>query len=128
MTPDALKKKVFEEFDSAGVLDSLDANKSSFVELLRLFEVTHLSMRIVLTEQAAMAVASEIASKIKRDLQQQGVELDYAIAARWKVRVFLLTLWSAAKMDNGCRAKASTWKFNQGMRHVWSWCDCRQTP
>ncbi len=88
MTPDALKKRVLQEFDSASVLESVELNESLFVELPRLFEVSHLSMQIVLNDQTVMATVSQIAAKLKRDLHQQGVELEYTLAAQWKVLCF----------------------------------------
>jgi hypothetical protein len=88
MTPNELKNKVVEAFDSADVLTSLEVDASSFCELPRLFESSHLSMRIMLNDQAAMAVASSSAAKLKSDLQQVGVELEYSIITQWKVLRF----------------------------------------
>jgi hypothetical protein len=88
MTPNELKNKVVEAFDSANVLTSLEVDASSFRELPRLFESSHLSMRIMLNDQAAMAVAGSIAAKLKSDLQQAGVELEYSIITQWKVLRF----------------------------------------
>ena len=85
MTPDALKKRVTEEFNDMGLLKCLDVETSVFGELPRLFEVSHLSMRLVLDNMAAVAAASSIAAQIKRDLERQGVELEYGIRVRWKV-------------------------------------------
>jgi hypothetical protein len=85
MTPDILKKRVMEEFNSIGLLPCLKVETSVFGELPRFFEVSHLSMRLVLDDVAAVAPASSIAAKIKRDLQRQGVELEYEIRAQWKV-------------------------------------------
>lgn len=85
MTPNELKNKVVEEFDSANLLKSLELDASSFRELPRLFESSHLSMRIMLNNQAAMAIASSIAAKLKSDLQQLGVELEYTIVTQWKI-------------------------------------------
>jgi hypothetical protein len=39
----------------------------------------------VLDDLAAVATASSIAAEIKRDLERQGVELEYEIRAQWKV-------------------------------------------
>ena len=88
MTPDVLKEKVIEEFDSASLLKCLELDASLFREIPRLFEVGHLSMRVVLNDQSALAAASNIAAKLKRDLQLRGVELDYVIAVRWVVASF----------------------------------------
>ncbi|MGB8888462.1 MAG: hypothetical protein WCC87_17165 [Candidatus Korobacteraceae bacterium] len=88
MTPNELKNKVVEAFDSAKLLTSLEVDASSFHELPRLFESSHLCMRIMLNDQAAMAVASNIAAKLKSDLQQMGIELEYSIITQWKVLHF----------------------------------------
>ncbi len=88
MTPDELRKKVLEEFDSAGLLQFVELGASSFRELSQFFEVSHLAMRLALNDVAAVGTASRIAAKLKRDLQQQGIELEYGIAAQWKVSGF----------------------------------------
>lgn len=85
MTPDVLKQRVVEEFNSIGLLKSLDVETSAFRELPRLFEVSHLSMRLVLDDVGAVTAASSIAAEIKRELERQGVELEYEIRAQWKV-------------------------------------------
>lgn len=85
MTPDALKKRVVEEFKSIGLLKSLDVETSTFSELPRLFEVSHLSMRLVLDDVGAVAAASNLAAEIKRDLERQGVELEFEIRSQWRV-------------------------------------------
>jgi len=85
MTPDALKKKVVDECNSIGLLNCLDVETSAFSELPRFFETSHLSMWLVLNDVAAVAAVSTIAAKIKRDLQRQGVEVEYEIRAQWKV-------------------------------------------
>ena len=85
MTPDALRERVTEDFDHIGLLKSLDVETSAFSELPRLFEVSHLSMRLVLDDVAAVAAASRIAAEIKRDLEPQGIELEYELRVRWKV-------------------------------------------
>lgn len=85
MTPDALRKKLVEEFDSANLLHSLDLKESAFQELPRLFEVSHLALQVVLSEFSALATASRIAAALKRDLAQQGVELEYVITVRWQI-------------------------------------------
>ncbi len=85
MTPDALRKRVTEEFNDMGLLKCLDVETSAFSELPRLFEVSHLFMRLVLDDVAAVAAAGSIAAEIKRDLERQGVELEYEIHAQWRV-------------------------------------------
>ena len=85
MTPDTLKRRVVEEFKSTGLLESLDEESCAFAELPRFFEASHLSMRLVLGDVGAVAAASSIAAEIKRDLERQGVELEYEIRAQWKV-------------------------------------------
>jgi|SRR5271165_2679032 len=85
MTPNALRKRVMEEFDSIGLLKCLDVETSAFGELPRFFEVSHLCMRLVLDDVAAVAAGSSIAAEIKRDLGRQGIELEYEIRAQWKV-------------------------------------------
>jgi len=85
MTPEALKKRVIEELDSIGLLKCLDVETSAFSELPRFFEASHLSMLLVLDDVAAVAVAGSIVAEIKRDLERQGVELEYEIRAQWKV-------------------------------------------
>ena len=85
MTADELKNKVVEAFDSKSLLKSLVLDASSFRELPRLFENAHLAMRITLNDQSAMAVASSITAKLKRDLQQLGIELEYVITTQWKL-------------------------------------------
>ena len=85
MSPDALKKRVVDEFKSTGLLKSLDVDTSDFRELPRLFEVGHLSMRLVLDEINTVAAANSIAAKIKGDLERQGIELEYEIRPQWKV-------------------------------------------
>jgi hypothetical protein len=88
MSPDELRNKVVEAFDSVSLLKSLELDASSFRELPRLFESSHLSMRITLNDQAAMAVASSIAANLKRCLQQSGIELEYSITSQWKISRF----------------------------------------
>jgi hypothetical protein len=88
ITPGALKQKVIEEFEAASLLNVLQLESSLFRDLPHFFEVSHLSMRLVLNDVAAMATAGILAAKLKRDLQEQGVELEYTIAARWKVSKF----------------------------------------
>lgn len=85
MTPDALKKRVVEEFNSIGLLKCLDVETSAFRELPRFFEASHLSMRLVLDNVATVAAASCVAAAIKRDLERQGVELEYEIRPQWNV-------------------------------------------
>ncbi len=85
MSPDSLKKIVVEEFNSKGLLQSLDIDTSTFAELPRFFEASHMSMRLVLDSVAAFSAAGNIAATLKRDLDRQGVELEYEIRARWKV-------------------------------------------
>jgi|SRR5271165_4598373 len=85
MSPDELKKRVTEDFEGIGLLKCLDVETSAFRELPRLFEVAHLSMRLVLDDMAAVAAASSIAGRTKRDLERQGVELEYEIRVQWKV-------------------------------------------
>jgi hypothetical protein len=85
MTPDKLKNQVVEVFDTASLLNCLELDTSYFRELPRLFETAHLFMRITLNNQSAIASASTIAAKLKRELQQRGIELEYAIVAQWKV-------------------------------------------
>ena len=85
MTPDGLKNRVVEEFNSNGLLKCLVVETSAFRELPHFFEASHLSMRLVLDDVAAVAVASCIAAEIKRDLEGQGVELEYEIRPQWKV-------------------------------------------
>ena len=113
MTPNELKNKVVEAFDSADVLTSLEVDASSFCELPRLFESSHLSMRIMLNDQAAMAVASSSAAKLKSDLQQVGVELEYSIITQWKVLRFSPTSCNAAKMVAGCLPSPSISSCNR---------------
>ncbi len=79
MTPEGLKKRVVEEFNSNGLLKCLDVDVSAFRELPRFFEASHLSMRLVLDDVATVAAAGSIAAEIKRDLERQGVELEYEI-------------------------------------------------
>ncbi len=86
MTPEALKKRIMEEFNSIGLLQRLNVETSAFRELPRFFETSHLSMRLVLDDVAAVAAASAIVAEIKRDLERQGVELEYEIRAQWKAR------------------------------------------
>jgi hypothetical protein len=88
ITPDALRQRVLEELDSANLLPCLELEASVFCELPPLFEVSHLSMRLTLNDVAAVAMTSSIAAKLKRDLQQHGIELEYSIAAQWKVLAF----------------------------------------
>jgi hypothetical protein len=85
MTPEALKNRVVEEFESSGLLKSLDVETSAFDELPRFFQGIHLSMRLVLDDVGAVAMASSIAAEIKRDLERQGIELEYEIRTQWKV-------------------------------------------
>jgi len=85
MTADALKKRVVEEFKSLGLLKSLDVETSDFSELPRLFEVSHLSMRLVLDDVGAVAQATRVAAEIKRDLERHGVELEFEIRPQWRV-------------------------------------------
>ena len=85
MSPEALKKRIVEEFHSIGLLQRLNVDTSAFRELPRFFETSHLSMRLVLDDVAAVAAASAIVAEIKRDLERQGVELEYEIRAQWKV-------------------------------------------
>jgi hypothetical protein len=85
MTPDALKKRVVEDFKSLGLLKSLDVETSNFSELPRMFEVGHLSMRLVLDDVGAVAEASRIAAEIKHDLERHGVELEFEIRPQWRV-------------------------------------------
>jgi hypothetical protein len=85
MTPDILKKRVIEEFNSIGLLKCLDIETSVFGELPRLFEVSHLSMRLVIDDLAGVAAANSIAAELKRELEREGVELEYEIRAQWKV-------------------------------------------
>jgi len=79
MTPDGLKKRVVEEFNCNGLLRCLDVETSAFRELPRFFEASHLAMRLVLHDIAALAAATSVAAEIKRDLEQKGVELEYEI-------------------------------------------------
>jgi len=88
MTPHALRKKVVEEFDSLGLLKCLDLETSAFSELPRCFEAPPVLMRLVLNDVAAVAEASSIAAKMKRDLERQGVQFQYEIRAQWKVASF----------------------------------------
>ena len=97
MTADELKKQVVEQFDSASLTRSLELEASDFSELPRFFEVSHLKMRIALNDQTAVAAASKILAGIKRDIQQQGVELDCAIAVQWKVSSFSADLVKPGK-------------------------------
>jgi len=85
MKPDDLKQRVLEEFSSIGLLKSLDIESSAFKELPRLFEASHIGMRLVLANVAAVAAASSIAAKMKRDVEREGVELEYEIRPQWKV-------------------------------------------
>jgi len=85
MSPEALKKRVMEEFKSSGLLKSLDVETSAFHELPRLLKVRHLSMRLVLDDVGALAAASSIAAEIKRDLEHEGIDLEYEIRPQWKV-------------------------------------------
>ena len=85
MSPEALKKKVMKEFKSGGLLKSLDVETSAFKELAPLFEVRHLSMRLVLDDVGAVAAASSIAAEIRRDLEREGIDLEYEICPQWKV-------------------------------------------
>jgi hypothetical protein len=74
-----------EEFQSVGLLKSLSVETSAFHELPRLFESSHLSMRLVLDDVGAVAAAGSLAADIKRDLERCGVEVEYEIRALWKV-------------------------------------------
>lgn len=85
MSPDALRKRILEEFNCIGLLRFLDVETSTFRELPRFFESSHLSMQLVLENVSALAAASTIVAKLKRELEQQGVELEYAIRVQWKV-------------------------------------------
>jgi len=85
MTADALKKRVMEEFDSLGLLTSLNVETSAFSELPRFFESSRLSMRLVLDDVGSLAEAGLVAANIKRELEPQGVELEYEIRVQWKV-------------------------------------------
>ncbi len=85
MTPDSLRAKLIKEFDSVKLLHSLDLKDSTFQELPRLFETSHLAMQVVLSEVSALATASRIAAALKRDLAQQGIELEYSITVRWQI-------------------------------------------
>ena len=85
MTPDGLKKRVVKEFKSGGLLKGLDVETCVFRELPRFFEASHLSMRLVIDDIAAVAAASRAAAEIKRDLERKGVELEYEIRPQWSV-------------------------------------------
>jgi hypothetical protein len=85
MNPEALKQRVLDEFESIGLLKCLDTETSAFNELPRFFETSHLCMRLVLDDVGAVAAASNVAAEIKRDLERQGIELEYEIRALWKV-------------------------------------------
>ena len=85
MSPDALKKRILEEFNGSGLLEFLDVETSAFRELPRFFEASHLSMQLVLEDASVLAAASAIAAKMKRELDQQGIELEYEIRVQWKV-------------------------------------------
>lgn len=85
MSPDSLRKRVMEEFQSTGLLQCLDLESSAFRELPRFFEASHLSMRLVLQDAAALAAVSGTAAQIRRDLERQGIALDYLIRVQWKV-------------------------------------------
>jgi len=66
MTPDGLKKRVVEEFNSKNLLKCLDVETSVFRELPRFFEASHLSMRLVLDDLAAVAALMEITHLLDR--------------------------------------------------------------
>ena len=85
MSPDALKKRVVEEFHGIGLLEFLDVETSAFRELPRFFEASHLSMQLVLENAYALAAATAIAARMKRELEEQSVELEYEIRVQWKL-------------------------------------------
>jgi hypothetical protein len=85
MSPDSLRHRVVEQFRTVGLLQSIHIAHSAFRELPRMFEVSHLAMRLVVEDIAAVAAASNVALGIKHELASQGVELEYEICAQWQV-------------------------------------------
>lgn len=113
-TPDALKKKIAEAFDAAGLLPYLELGSSSFRELPRLFEASHVAMRLNLNDVSAVAAASGIAAKLKRDLEQQGVELDYAIVSRWTISRFCSAALKRTRAGEQVLAEAFSVELQSG--------------
>ncbi len=88
MTQNALKERIVKEFESAGLIKCLELEESGFRELPGFFEVSHLAICLTLNDVAALAGAGSIAAKLKSDLHQEGIELDYAIRVQWAVSGF----------------------------------------
>jgi hypothetical protein len=82
MTPDTLRKKLIEHFACAKLSRALEVNDSTVQELPRLFEVSHFAMQIVLSDASALAHAGRIAAAMKRNLADEGIELEYGITVR----------------------------------------------
>ena len=82
MTREALKNRLMTEFNSAGILHTLDTANSRFEELPVFFDVAHLFMRVVLNDPGVLAQANQLATKLKLDLVHKGIEVDYVVRAK----------------------------------------------
>ena len=77
MTPEQLKALVLARFHAVGLLDVIDLQDSTFGELPRFFEVSHLSMDLTVTDPCFAPAVRSLVDQIKSDLfVSRGVELD----------------------------------------------------
>ena len=83
MTKDDLRRMIVAEFKSAGLEHYLELNESEFHELSTFFEVSHLSMELVLNHSEAKAAVSAIVTKVKSDLQRRGIELEHLVRIKY---------------------------------------------
>jgi hypothetical protein len=113
-TPDAVKKKIADAFDAAGLLQYLELGSSSFRELPRLFEASHFAVRLSLNDLSAVSAASGIAAKLKRDLERQGIELDYAINPMWTVSKFSSTALQRGRAGEWLPAESFSVELQSG--------------
>ena len=83
MSAEQLKAIVAERFQAVGLLHCLDLEDSTFDELPRFFEESHLTMELSITEPSLVPVACSLTNQLKSDLSlKHGVELEVVVRAR----------------------------------------------
>jgi hypothetical protein len=82
MTVDSLQARVAEVLDCGSLLQYVDFEASLFDDMPRFFEVSHFCMELCLTRPSEADAFNLLVAEFKRDLEQEGIELEYTLAVQ----------------------------------------------
>lgn len=81
VTVDTVKERVLEALERGNLLEYVDFESSIFGTLPRFFEVSHFDMKLCLNRLTKAHAIQSIVAKLKRELEQEGIELEFTVAA-----------------------------------------------